>query len=294
MFTNLHYKLGLSFLFGIGPKKASILVSKLGSPEAVFTVDLRSLHHMSGISMNIIRQMNRTAALEIADRQIEFIEKNNIRTHFYLDVNYPRRLRHCDDAPLVLYSKGNFDTNPSRSVAVVGTRSATDYGKGLCEELIQEFKGTEIQVVSGMAFGIDICAHQLCVKHGIQTVGVLGHGLDRIYPQLHKRTAEQILEHGGLLTEFIPGTKPDRENFPMRNRIVAGMTDATIVIESKNSGGSLITAELANDYNRDVFAYPGNIGQIHSEGCNQLIRTNKAHLLTGGVQFLKEMGWQTT
>lgn len=292
MNTNLHYKLGLSFLFGIGPKKASTLVSKLGSPEAVFIEDARQIHHLTGISMNVIRQMDRKKALEIADKQIEFIEKNNIAVHFYLDINYPRRLKHCEDAPIILYSKGQFDPNPVRTVAVVGTRAATDYGKGLCEELIHELSNSEIQVVSGMAFGIDIAAHQLCVKLGIQTVGVLGHGLDRIYPRHHKRTAELMLENGGLLTEFIPGTEPDRENFPMRNRIVAGMTDATIVIESKSTGGSLITAELANDYNRDVFAYPGNVGQVFSEGCNELIRTNRAHLLMNGAQFLKEMGWQ--
>jgi DNA processing protein len=292
MFTNLHYKLGLSFLFGIGPKKASVLVSKLGSPEAVFTEDPKHIQQLTGISMNVIRQMDRNKALEIADKQLDYIHQHNIQIHFYLDLNYPRRLKQCDDAPLVLYSKGIFDPNPTRSIAVVGTRSSTDYGRGLCEELIQELKGTDVQVVSGMAFGIDICAHQLCVKQGIQTIGVLGHGLDRIYPRLHKRTADQMLENGGLLTEFIPGTQPDRENFPMRNRIVAGMTDATIVIESKNTGGSLITAELANDYNRDVFAYPGNVGQVYSEGCNELIRANKAHLIMHGKQFLKEMGWQ--
>ena len=292
MFTNLHYKLGLSFLFGIGPKKAAVLVSKLGSPEAVFTEDSKYIQQLTGMSMNVIRQMDRKKALEKADQQMEFLDRQNIQTHFYMDLNYPRRLRQCDDAPLVLYSKGNFDPNPTRTVAVVGTRSSTDYGRGLCEELIQEFQGADIQVVSGMAFGIDICAHQLCVKHGIQTIGVLGHGLDRIYPRLHKRTAEQMLENGGLLTEFIPGTQPDRENFPMRNRIVAGMTDATIVVESKGTGGSLITAELANDYNRDVFAFPGNVGQVYSEGCNELIRRNKAHLIIHGKQFLKEMGWQ--
>ncbi|MFN5149044.1 MAG: DNA-processing protein DprA [Flavobacteriia bacterium] len=294
MHTNLHYKLGLSFLFGIGPKKAALLISKLGSPEAVFSADLKQLHQSTGISMAVISQINRTRALEIADKQLEYIAKNDITIHFYLDINYPRRLKQCDDAPLILYSKGHFDPNPSRTIAIVGTRSATEYGRGLCEELVKELAGNDIQVVSGMAFGIDICAHQLCLKLGIQTIGVLGHGLDRLYPRQHKRIAELMLDHGGLLTEFIPGTEPDRENFPMRNRIVAGMTDATIVIESKNTGGSLITAELANDYHRDVFAYPGNIGQIHSEGCNTLIRTNKAHLLANGAQFLKEMGWQNS
>jgi DNA processing protein len=175
----------------------------------------------------------------------------------------------------------------------VGTRNATDYGREICEELIESFSKTDIQVVSGMAYGIDICAHSACLKNNIQTVGVLGHGLDRIYPSIHRRIAEGMLENGGLLSEFLPGTKPDKENFPMRNRIVAGMSDATIVIESKVSGGSLITADLAFDYNKDVFAFPGNVGQTYSAGCNLLIQKNKAHLITNGSDFLNFMGWQS-
>lgn len=289
---DLHYQIALTMLNGIGPRKAAHLVSKLGHPSLIFTEKLSSLHLKTGIGKHVLQSMKREDALIAAENQLNYIERKKVNTHFYLDTNYPRRLKQCSDAPLLLYSTGNFDPNPIRSVAIVGTRSATEYGKGLCEELVQQLANLNVQVVSGMAFGIDICAHKACLKHNIQTIGVLGHGLDRIYPSTHRKTAEALLENGGLLTEFLPGTKPDRENFPMRNRIVAGMTDATIVIESKKSGGSLITAELANDYSKDVFAYPGNVGQIHSEGCNLLIRQQKAHLITSGKDFLEEMNWK--
>lgn len=289
---DLHYKIALTLLHGIGPRKAGILISKLGGVEAVFAEKLSVIQGETGISKELLKNINRENALREAEKQLTFISKNNINTHFYLDSNYPRRLRQCSDAPYLLYSKGSFDPNPSKAVAIVGTRNATDYGKSICEELIQNFVGNNIQVVSGMAYGIDICAHQACVRNDISTVGVLGHGLDRIYPSVHRKTAEQMFEKGGLLTEFLPGTKPDKENFPMRNRIVAGMTDATIVVESKVSGGSLITAELAFDYNKDVFAFPGNVGQIYSEGCNKLIQQNKAHLITNGKEFLRFMSWE--
>ena len=288
----LEQKIALTLLNGIGPKKAAILVSKMGGIDAVFETSLKSIQNETGFRMDLLKSMNRKSALEEAKKQVDFIDKHGIQTHFFTDSNYPRRLRQCADAPLLLFSKGNFDPNPSRTIAIVGTRSATDYGKSLCEELIKQFEGTAVQVVSGMAYGIDIIAHQACVRNGVETVGVLGHGLDRIYPSTHRRTAEQMLEHGGLLTEFLPGTNPDRENFPMRNRIVAGMSDATVVVESKATGGSLITADLALDYNRDVFAYPGNVGVSTSEGCNLLIRSNRAQMITSGMDLLKEMSWE--
>jgi DNA processing protein len=184
--------------------------------------------------------------------------------------------------------------NLPRVVSIVGTRNASNYGRKLCEELIHSFVGKEIVVVSGLAYGIDIYAHKLCTELGIQTIGVLGHGLDRIYPQAHTPIAKKMVENGGLLTEFLPGSNPDRENFPMRNRIVAGMCDATIVIESGERGGSLITAELANDYARDVFAFPGDITREYSKGCNYLIQKNKAHLITSSDDFFEMMDWKDT
>jgi DNA processing protein len=289
--SNLQYQIALTFLHGIGPKKASVLASKLGSIEAVFHEKYTLIHQITGIGQTVLKEMNREKAFDLAQDQVTYIEKNKINTHFYLNANYPRRLKQCDDAPILLYSKGNFDPNPTKVISIVGTRNATEYGRNLCEELIDSLRDKDIQVVSGMAYGIDICAHQLCVKNNIQTVGVLGHGLDRLYPRIHNRTAEHMFNNGGLLTEFIPGTNPDRENFPMRNRIVAGMSDATIVVESKKTGGSLITADLANDYNRDVFAFPGNVGQQFSEGCNLLIQKQKAHLIMNGTDFLNQMNW---
>jgi len=287
----LHYQIALTLLYGIGPRKASHLISKLGGVEPVFKEKLITIHKESGFNQQFLKNMNRTNALLEAEKQVEYILKHKINTHFYLSSNYPRRLKQCYDAPILLYSKGNFDPNAQKTVSVVGTRKSTEYGKVICEELISSFQDQNIQVLSGMAYGIDICAHSQCVRKGISTIGVLGHGLDRIYPSAHKRIAEQMFENGGLLTEFLPGTMPDRENFPMRNRIVAGMSDATIVIESKATGGSLITAELAIDYNRDVFAFPGNVGQQYSAGCNKLLQENKAQLIQSGADFLKYMCW---
>lgn len=292
MNSELRHKVALSFLFGIGPRKALKLVSKTGSVDAIFNEKLSSLHKLTGINKRILSDLRREDALEMAERQIEHAEKNGWNIHFFLDSNYPRRLKQIEDAPVILYSSGKIEINPRRTIAVVGTRAASSYGKMLCEELIESIQYSDVQVISGMAYGIDICGHRACVQRGVSTVGVLGHGLDRLYPQVHKRTAMSMLEHGGLLTEYIPGTNPDRENFPMRNRIVAGMADATIVIESQRKGGSLITAELANDYSKDVFAYPGNVGVKNSEGCNYLIASDKAHLITCGQDLLLKMGWE--
>jgi DNA processing protein len=292
MSTELRHKVALSFLHGIGPRKALKMVSKAGSVDAIFHEKIHSLHQLTGIGKSVLADLRREEALRNADQQLELSEKNGWNIHFFLDTNYPRRLKHAEDAPIILYSSGKINVNPRRTIAVVGTRAASAYGKILCEELIESVQHADVQVISGMAYGIDICAHRACIQRGISTIGVLGHGLDILYPQVHRKTAQLMLENGGLLTEFIPGTNPDRENFPMRNRIVAGMADATIVIESQRKGGSLITAELANDYNRDVFAYPGNVGVKNSEGCNYLIAHDKAHLITSGKDLLLKMGWE--
>ncbi len=289
--NQLQLQIALSLLQGIGPVRARKMLSVLPDLQFLFTANLRELEHTTGVSYSLLKKMRRQEALQAAEEELNFIHKKGIQTYFYTDVDYPRRLKQCEDAPILLYGKGSLDMNPLKTVAVVGTRNATPYGIQVCEELIQSFIGQNILVVSGMAYGIDICIHQLCVKHGIPTIGVLGHGLDRLYPQAHSSIAKRMLEKGGLLTEFMSGTNPDRENFPMRNRIVAGMCDATIVIESKSKGGSLITAELANDYSRDVFAVPGNVGQQYSEGCNQLISQSKAHLYLSPKHFLKWMDW---
>ncbi len=291
-YTDLHYRIALTLLRGIGPKKARHLLASCPDISSIFQEDYTRLHASSGISLRILKDMNRKEALAEAVKQAQVHEKKGVKSLFYHDPDYPRRLKQCPDAPLMLYYTGNFSVNHARILAIVGTREATSYGKRLCDELVADLRGKNVLVVSGLAYGIDIHVHEQCVAHGIPTVGVLGHGLDRVYPALHRKTALSMCENGGMLTEYLPGTKPDREHFPMRNRIVAGMADATVVIESRKSGGSLITAKLANDYNRDVFAYPGNAGRLLSEGCNRLIQDQLAHLITGSADLFRWMNWE--
>lgn len=291
--TKLHQSIALTFLDGIGPKNAKSLIAYLGGVDVLFETRSFKKFAVPGFSPERLKALNRKEALIKAEKEIAFIEKNKVRTHFFLDKNYPHRLKNCLDAPLMLYSFGNADPNPNKTISVVGTRNVSTYGHLIVEELIATLQPYDVQVVSGLAYGVDILTHRACLKHGISTIGVLGHGLDRIYPHQHRPTAKKmLLLDGGLFTEFPSGTNPDRENFPRRNRVVAGMTDATIVVESSIKGGSLITANLANDYNRDVFAFPGNVFNEYSKGCNALISSNKAHLVTSGKDIINLLGWE--
>ena len=287
------YKIAFSKLKGIGPVRAVKVLDKLEKINDLFENTLQEIKIQTGLPESFLRALKREEAINLAEKQLNFNHKNAISTHFFLDSSYPRRLRQCSDAPIVIYTKGKMDLNHTQIVSIVGTRNHTEYGKELLKNLITSFKDKNILVVSGLAYGVDIHAHDLCMKNNIQTIGVLGHGLDRIYPSQHKQIAKDMQENGGLLTEFMISTNPDRENFPMRNRIVAGLADATIVIESKERGGSMITAELANDYSRDVFAFPGDIGRQTSEGCNALIKKQKAHLISSGNDFLTFMNWDS-
>jgi DNA processing protein len=291
-YTIQHYRIALTLLYGVGPVKALDLIDRLGSVEPLFTLSLKELHHQTTYPISFLSRMKRAEALNVADATINSMKVNGINGLFYTDEAFPRRLRNCPDAPLFLYQKGNIDFNKLHWVSIVGTRNASPYGKRIVRDLIALFQGKNIAVVSGLALGIDGYVHKYCLEYDVPTVAVLGHGFDRIYPYQHKALANEITERGSLLTEFIPGTVPDRENFPKRNRIVAGMCDATIVVESKSKGGSLITAELANGYNRDVFAFPGSIHAETSSGCNQLIRLNQAHLIQSGKHFLDFMEWE--
>ena len=233
-------------------------------------------------------------AMKRAEAEVKYMEEHKIRACTLLDDDYPQRLLECADAPLVLYYKGNSDLNQTRIISMVGTRQITNYGRDLCHKFIRELHELcpQVLIVSGLAYGVDICAHRESLANGYETIGVLAHGLDQIYPYHHRDTAAQMVEHGGLLTEFMTQTNADKANFVRRNRIVAGMSDSTIVIESAAKGGSLITAEIAQSYDRAVFAFPGNIGQPFSEGCNNLIRDNGAGLITCAEDFVKAMGWQ--
>ena len=238
--------------------------------------------------------LNDESLIVNAEKEIEFIEKNNIRLICKGDKDYPYRLAECNDAPLVLYGMGNADLNAKHIVSIVGTRHASEYGKSVCENFVADLAkfvpGTLI--VSGLAYGIDVCAHRAALKAGLPTVGVLAHGLDRIYPTSHRSTAKSMIENGGLLTEFMSGTNPFPQNFVQRNRIVAGMADATVVIESASKGGSLITASLATGYDRDCFAFPGRINDQYSQGCNELVSRNRAALITSAYDFVEAMNWE--
>jgi len=294
MNENLKYKIALTFIPKIGPILAKRLISYCGSAEAVFKEKRWALEKIPGVgsfSANAILNQN---VIERAESEIKFIEKNVIHPIFYLDPDYPKRLTYCDDSPVFLYFKGNANMNSEKIISIVGTREATDHGKELCEKLVADLAVHNVIIVSGLAYGIDICAHKAAMDNKLSTICVLAHGLDKIYPGVHASTAQKMLEFGGWLTDFPSKTTPDRENFPSRNRIVAGIADATIVIESKAGGGSLITADIANSYSRDVFAFPGRVGDECSVGCNNLIKQNKAALIQSAADVVYIMGWEQT
>ncbi len=292
-YSHLYLQIALSELRGIGLKRCKILLEHLADVEDVFTLSLRELYLQTGIGLSTLSKMDRDGALRSAENIMAQCEKMEITPIFYTHPTFSARLRECEDAPLVVYTKGDFDLNQSRLVAVVGTRAPSNDGYKHCEELISGLQDSNVIIVSGLAYGIDITAHKMALEVGLPTIGVLAHGLERIYPTHHKKIANEMLKNGGLITEFPPFANVERENFPMRNRIVAGMCDATIVVESKSKGGSLITAELANDYSRDVFAFPGSIYNELAAGCNDLIAEQKAMLLRGPIDFLLKMGWQS-
>ena len=292
MGENLKYKIALSLIPNIGDILAKRIVSYCGGVEAVFKEKKVALEKIPGIGNFHANAIINHHVFARAEEEMIFIEKNEISPLFYLDSNYPKRLSHCEDSPVMLYFKGKTNFNSEKIISIVGTREATEYGKKICEKLIADLAIHNPIIVSGLAYGIDICAHKAALNNNLSTVCGLAHGLDQIYPPLHSSTATKMLEKGGWLTDFTSNTIPDRENFPRRNRIVAGISDATIVIESKVGGGSLITADIANSYNRDVFAFPGRVDDVCSVGCNNLIKQNKAALIQSAADIVYIMGWE--
>lgn len=288
---DLRYKIGISLISKIGDINAKKLIAWSGGAEAVFKEKKQHLLKIPGIGLGIAEEILNQNVLKRADEEIEFINKHKIQTLFYLDEDYPRRLKNCVDSPVMLYFKGNCNLNPSRSIALVGTRRATDYGRSVCEKLVEDLKKFDVTIISGLAHGIDITAHRACLNQNIPTIAAVGHGLDRIYPSTHTNTAQQMTLNGGIITEFIHKTVPDAFNFPRRNRVIAGMTDATVVVEAAESGGALITADIANSYNRDVFAIPGRSGDTYSKGCNALIKHHKAALAESATDIAWLLGW---
>jgi len=291
MQPDLLYQLALTQVPHVGYVHAKILAMHFGSAAAVFNAKRSLLEKIEGIGEIRAGSIKAFKYFKKSEDEIAFIEKYKIRPFFITDNEYPQRLLNCYDPPTMLFYKGNADLNASKIIGIVGTRGNTDYGKQFTENLVKELASSGILVVSGLAFGIDAIAHKSALKNKLLTIGVLGHGLDTIYPSEHSTLAKDIVTHGGLLTEFTSNTKPDKHNFPSRNRVVAGICDATIVVETGIKGGSMITAELANSYNRDVFAVPGRNTDPKSSGCNHLIKNNKAILLTDAQQFIEIMGW---
>lgn len=285
--------IALTLCPGIGHIGAKRLVDGAGSAADVFRRRRELPELLPGISPSVVAALDCPAAFLRAGREMEFVEKNRLACLTLIDEAYPSRLRECEDAPLVLFFKGNADFNRLHVVNMVGTRRATDYGKQFCADFVRDLSVLlpDVLVVSGLAYGIDIHAHRAALANNVSTVAVLAHGLDRIYPFVHRKTAVDMLANGGLLTEFLTGTNPDKYNFVSRNRIVAGMCDATVVVESAAKGGSLITADLAGGYHRDCFTVPGRVGDVASVGCNRLIQDNKAALIQNAGDFVKAMGW---
>ena len=292
MTEELVYRIALTKLPSVGPKISKALLHHFGNASSVFKSSFKERLKVPGVGVSTSKSFQDLKILEEAKKECDYILDNKINVLYYQDDNYPRRLKHFDQSPIILYYKGNAELNPNKTVAIVGTRNPTPSGKILTEKIVRDLSSLGVTIVSGLAFGIDAIAHKTSVIEGIPTVGVLGHGLDRIYPQEHRKLSINMLENGGLLTEFCSGTNPDRQNFPMRNRIIASLADVVIVVESKLKGGSIITAEFANEYNKDVFAIPGKPGDINSQGCNALIKRTKAHLMEDVEDLKYIMRWE--
>lgn len=293
MQDKLLYEIGITLLPGVGDVNAKKLIAYCGGVEAVFKQKKSQLLKIDGIGLKLAEAIINQQVLKRAEAEITFIEKNKIQALFYTDKNFPIRLKQAMDGPVILYFKGNANLNQAKILAVVGTRKVTEQGKAICDLIIAEFENEDVLIVSGLAYGVDTQAHKSSLDHNLETVGVLAHGLDRIYPGTNQALAKRMVEQGGLLTDFISETIPDAPNFPKRNRIIAGLADATLVIESAIKGGSLITADIANSYNRDVFAVPGRPTDKYSSGTNFLIRTNRAALVESAKDIRYLMGWDS-
>ncbi|GHT62863.1 DNA processing protein DprA [Bacteroidia bacterium] len=290
---NLIYQIGITLVKGIGSTIAKQIIEKVNDISWVFKEKKHLLERIPGLSRRVIDEIHNSEVLKRAEQEVLFIEKNKIIPLFITNASYPKRLQECIDSPVMLYYRGNTDLNAAKVVSIVGTRNASAYGRDMTDHLLHDIKEKfpETLIVSGLAYGIDIFAHRAALRENLPTVSILAHGLDRIYPAVHRNTAIEMLNNGGLLTDFMSETNPDRQNFVKRNRIIAGIADCTIVVESAEKGGALITANIADSYNRDLFAYPGKAGDRYSEGCNALIKYRKAALVTSAQDVFREMNW---
>jgi DNA processing protein len=291
---HLKFGIALNLIEGVGNVIAKTLIGYCGSPEEVFKSPIRHLEKIPNIGIELARRIKNFQDYKTADTEVEWILKNNVNAHFYFDKSYPYRLKMCSDAPVIIYTNSKVDLNCKKVLSIVGTRKATHYGKSFTRELVSELSRYDCIVVSGMAYGIDIEAHKACLNFNVPTIGVVAHGLGQMYPAVHRKYANKMKESGGaLLSEFLHDAIANKENFPLRNRIITGLADAVIVVERGVSGGSIITANLANGYNREVFALPGSVYSEKSKGCNQLIKENKAYLIESINDLEYHLGWAT-
>lgn len=287
----LFYLLALQKVAGVGDIVAKKLLVHCDSAESVFKTKASKLSAIDGIGSYLIRNLNNKQVFRLAEAELEFIQNNRIEFSGFNEESYPERLKHCIDGPVLLFHSGNINFQNRKIISIVGTRQITPYGIDFCKNLIAELAPLNPIIISGFAFGVDITAHQAAMEHNLQTIGVVAHGLNQIYPKAHKRYAARMEQNGGFISEFWSSSEPERENFVKRNRIVAGISEATIVIESADKGGSLITANMANDYNRDVFAVPGRTSDKYSQGCNNLIKSQRANLLTSAADLVYMLNW---
>lgn len=288
---DLFYLLALLKVDGVGDIVAKKLLNHFGNASAIFKAKPNQLAGIDGIGSIMLKNLKDKTIFSKANDELEFIKSDSLNVSFFQDENYPDRLKHCIDSPVLLFSSGSIDLKNRKIISIVGTRQITSYGTEFCRNLIEDLAPLDPVIVSGFAYGVDIVAHQLAMENNLQTIGVLAHGLNQIYPRTHKKYMAKMEENGGFITEFWSSSNPDKEKFVRRNRIVAGMSEATIVIESADKGGSLITANLANDYNREVFAVPGRVTDRYSQGCNNLIKTQKANVLTSAADLVYVLNW---
>jgi len=287
----LLYLLALQKVKGVGAINAKKLIAHIGSAEAVFTTKKLLLEKIDGIGSYTIKDLFNVKNLKNAEKELNYVIKNNIKYTGFLGTDYPRKLKHCIDSPLLLFQDGNIHFEKQPIISIVGTRNMTSYGRGFIKKLISGIKAYNPIIVSGFAYGVDITAHREAVKNNLQTIGVLANGLNKMYPKTHKKYVSQVMENGGFFTEYWHDEEPLREYFLQRNRIIAGISEATIIIESAGKGGSLVTAGIANSYDRDVFAVPGRTTDAFSQGCNNLIRTNRAALLNNADDLVYLLNW---
>jgi len=292
-YPELQYQIALTMAPAIGPVNASKLIDEAGSASEVFRMNRASLEKIEGIGPFLSQSIRSPRLMDQAEKELEFIERHNIRALFFKDDDYPTRLKECVDAPILLYTKGSKGLNASRALSVVGTRRASSYGKELCRKIVLELVSLidDLVIISGLAYGIDVIAHRAALEAGIPTVAVLGHGLRTLYPHANRETAKKICHQGALVTDFHSGMGPERNNFLRRNRIIAGMADATLVVESAASGGALITADMAFSYHREVLAVPGRASDERSKGCNRLIKNHVAAMVESGTDVLEQLKW---